>query len=126
MKARLALAAAAGLVGTLAFPPFGWWPLAFVSVAGFEVGVGAASIFGAGGAGGVKYASLNVGLAFFFIVSSNSCSRRWRSRFASASLTCANGVVSCDSTLMMWKPYCVRIGPTISPGLAENAACSNS
>jgi len=39
VKARLALAATAGLVGTLAFPPFGWWPLAFVSVAGFSLAV---------------------------------------------------------------------------------------
>jgi apolipoprotein N-acyltransferase len=39
VKARLALAAAAGLVGTVAFPPYGWWPLAFVAVAGLSVAV---------------------------------------------------------------------------------------
>jgi len=39
VKARLTLAAAAGLVGTLAFPPYGWWPLAFVSVAGLSLAV---------------------------------------------------------------------------------------
>jgi apolipoprotein N-acyltransferase len=36
---RALLAAAAGLVGMLAFPPFGWWPLALVSVAGLSVAV---------------------------------------------------------------------------------------
>ena len=39
MTRRLALAAVAGLIGTLAFPPFGWWPLAFASVAGLSVAV---------------------------------------------------------------------------------------
>ena len=33
------LAIVAGLVGVLAFPRFGWWPLAFVSVAGLSVAV---------------------------------------------------------------------------------------
>jgi apolipoprotein N-acyltransferase len=33
------LAVAAGLIGMAAFPPFGWWPLAIVSVAGFSVAV---------------------------------------------------------------------------------------
>jgi apolipoprotein N-acyltransferase len=37
VKARLAVAAVAGLIGTLAFPPYGWWPLALVSVAGFSL-----------------------------------------------------------------------------------------
>ncbi|MDT4971810.1 MAG: apolipoprotein N-acyltransferase, partial [Pseudonocardiales bacterium] len=31
------LAVASGLVGVLAFPRFGFWPLAFVSVAGFSI-----------------------------------------------------------------------------------------
>ncbi|MGX7679677.1 apolipoprotein N-acyltransferase [Jatrophihabitans sp. DSM 45814] len=57
MKTRLAIAFAAGLLGVLAFPPFGWWPLAFVSVAGFTWAVHAQSarrgaliglLFGAG------------------------------------------------------------------------------
>ncbi|MDQ1717438.1 MAG: apolipoprotein N-acyltransferase [Pseudonocardiales bacterium] len=39
MKRRLALAALAGLIGVLAFPPFGWWPLAFLSIGGFTVAV---------------------------------------------------------------------------------------
>jgi apolipoprotein N-acyltransferase len=33
------LALGAGLVGTFAFPPFGWWPLAFLSIAGLSVAV---------------------------------------------------------------------------------------
>jgi apolipoprotein N-acyltransferase len=39
MKRPLVLAFAAGLAGVLAFPPVGWWPLAFLSVAGFSVAV---------------------------------------------------------------------------------------
>ena len=37
MIRRLLLAVAAGLLGALAFPPFGWWPLAFASIAAFTV-----------------------------------------------------------------------------------------
>lgn len=36
MRLRLVAAACAGLMGALAFPPYGWWPLAFVSVAGLS------------------------------------------------------------------------------------------
>ena len=36
-KLRLVAAFLAGLVGVFAFPPFGIWPLAFVSIAGFSV-----------------------------------------------------------------------------------------
>ncbi|HET6209208.1 MAG TPA: apolipoprotein N-acyltransferase, partial [Jatrophihabitans sp.] len=39
MRRRLLLALASGLVGVLAFPPFGLWPLAMVSVAGLSVAV---------------------------------------------------------------------------------------
>jgi apolipoprotein N-acyltransferase len=39
VKRRVLLAACAGLIGTLAFPPFGVWPLAFLSVAGLSVAV---------------------------------------------------------------------------------------
>lgn len=35
MMRRLLLALASGAIGVLAFPPFGFWPLAFLSVAGF-------------------------------------------------------------------------------------------
>jgi apolipoprotein N-acyltransferase len=39
VKRRLLLATASGLVGVLAFPPFGIWPLAFIAVAGFSIAV---------------------------------------------------------------------------------------
>src|ERR1700712_2673757 len=39
MRWRLLLAAVAGVLGTAAFPPFGWWPLAFASVAGLSLAV---------------------------------------------------------------------------------------
>jgi apolipoprotein N-acyltransferase len=39
VRRRLLLSFLAGLVGVLAFPPFGIWPLAFVSVAGLSVAV---------------------------------------------------------------------------------------
>lgn len=39
LAARLVLAAVAGLAGTFAFPPFGIWPLAFLSVAGLSLAV---------------------------------------------------------------------------------------
>jgi len=39
MRWRLAFALAAGLVGSCAFPRLGWWPLAFVSVAGLSCAV---------------------------------------------------------------------------------------
>ncbi len=39
LSLRLVLAAVAGLLGTLAFPPFGIWPLAFVSIAGLSLAV---------------------------------------------------------------------------------------
>src|SRR5277367_5722324 len=41
MRARWAalLCVAAGLTGVLAFPRFGWWPLAFLSVALFSIAV---------------------------------------------------------------------------------------
>jgi apolipoprotein N-acyltransferase len=39
MKGRFALAIGSGLLGTLAFPPFGYWPLAFVAVAGLSLAV---------------------------------------------------------------------------------------
>ncbi|HJQ02990.1 MAG TPA: apolipoprotein N-acyltransferase [Jatrophihabitans sp.] len=39
MKRRFLLALASGLIGVLAFPPFGFWPLAMVSVAGLSVAV---------------------------------------------------------------------------------------
>jgi apolipoprotein N-acyltransferase len=39
VRRRLLLALASGLIGVLAFPPFGIWPLAFVSVAGLSVAV---------------------------------------------------------------------------------------
>ncbi|MEO6700124.1 MAG: hypothetical protein ABI140_07505 [Jatrophihabitantaceae bacterium] len=39
MKRRLLLALASGLVGVLAFPPFGVWPLAMLSVAGLSSAV---------------------------------------------------------------------------------------
>ncbi|MCW2540475.1 MAG: Apolipoprotein N-acyltransferase [Frankiales bacterium] len=34
---RVLCAVVAGLLGTIAFPPYGWWPLAFVSVAGLSI-----------------------------------------------------------------------------------------
>jgi len=37
LPTRAAVAALFGVVGTLAFPPVGWWPLAILSVAGFTV-----------------------------------------------------------------------------------------
>jgi apolipoprotein N-acyltransferase len=37
MRLRIVLAAVSGVVGMLAFPPFGYWPLAIVSVAGFAL-----------------------------------------------------------------------------------------
>jgi apolipoprotein N-acyltransferase len=61
MRTRWAalLAVAAGLVGVLAFPRFGFWPLAFVSVAGFSITVhGRRSRTGA-------WLGLLYGLAFF-------------------------------------------------------------
>lgn len=44
MTRRLLLAAVTGVLGTLAFPPFGFWPLAFVSVAGLSIAVHGRSI----------------------------------------------------------------------------------
>jgi len=38
---RALAAAAAGVVTCFSFPPWGWWPLAFIGIAVFEVGVGA-------------------------------------------------------------------------------------
>lgn len=54
---KVVLAAGSGLIGTLAFPPFGYWSLAIVSVAGFSLAISGqrarrgavlGAIFGAG------------------------------------------------------------------------------
>ena len=37
---RALVALAGGLLVALALPPWGWWPLAFVGIAGFELAVG--------------------------------------------------------------------------------------
>jgi apolipoprotein N-acyltransferase len=43
VAARLGYALVAGLIGYLAFPPLGWWPLAVISLAGFTAAVRGAS-----------------------------------------------------------------------------------
>ena len=49
--AAVALAAVAGLVGVAAFPPYGCWPLAAVSIAGFSVAVRGRTVVGGAGLG---------------------------------------------------------------------------
>jgi apolipoprotein N-acyltransferase len=40
VRARIPLALAAGLLVALSLPPWGWWPLSFVGIALFDVGLG--------------------------------------------------------------------------------------